>query len=118
MFDTPDNTFRVTPGYEFVVRAARVDAAGVFGDPRVVCWRTLPDRENCTLDVDLGDGRRGRLHVKRYRPSRGSTTPADEEVQGHQLLVDWSVPTAPLVAWGNLPDRRSFTVWQDLEGYT
>jgi hypothetical protein len=90
----------------------------VFDHPQITCWRRLPDRENCTLDADLPDGRHVRWHVKRYFPSRGPTTPADAEVQGHRLLEGAAIPTAPLVAYGNLPDRRSFVIFDDLTGYT
>src|SRR3954468_12120875 len=100
------------------MRAARLDAEGVFRDPRVVGCRTLSDRENCTLDAQLADGQAFRLHVKRYQPARGFTTPAEDEVKGYQALVYERVPTAPLVGWGKLTDRRSFTIWQDLAGYT
>jgi Lipopolysaccharide kinase (Kdo/WaaP) family len=34
------------------------------------------------------------------------------------LLVDAGIPAAPLVAWGVLTDGRSFTIWQDLAGFT
>jgi len=118
MFTPPKNTFRVAAEYQPVLRAAGLDAAGVFRDPRVVCWRKLVDRENCTLDINLRDGQRFRLHIKRYPPTRGSIGPADDEVKGHHSLVHEKIPTAPLVGWGKLADRRSFTIWQDLAGYT
>ena len=117
LFDVK-NTFRVAAEYQPLLRRVGLDADRVFSDPRIVCWRKLEDRENCTLDVDAGDGRTVRLHVKRYRPARGFSTPADDEVKGHRVLAAEKVPTAPLVGWGTLIDRRSFTIWADLAGYT
>ena len=107
------------PEFQALVRAVWLDAEGVFRDPRVVAWRKLEDRENCTFDADAeADGRKVRLHVKRYRAVRGTATPAEDEVKGFEALSSERIPTAPLVAWGVLPDRRSFTVWQDLAGFT
>lgn len=74
-----------------------------------------------------GDGRRlVRLHIKRYRPAggliaaccgRGAITPGEEEARGIQALERHGIPTAPLVAWGALPDGRSFVILEDLAGY-
>src|SRR5947199_1559699 len=61
LFDVK-NTFRVAAEYQPLLRWLALDADGVFSDPRVVCWRKLADRENCTLDADAGDGRMVRLH--------------------------------------------------------
>jgi hypothetical protein len=108
----------VSSTYQPLFRQIGIDAEAVFDHPDVACWRKLPDRENCTLDANLPDGRHVRWHVKRYFPSRGATTPADADVQGHRLLESASIPTAPLVAYGNLPDRRSFVIFDDLTGYT
>lgn len=112
--------FLVSPEYQPLVRAVGLDAEAVFDDPRVVAWRHLPDRQNCTLDGTAVDGSAVRLHVKRYTlpAAAGEQTPAEVEVRGHQLLADRGIPTAALVAWGVRADRRSFTVWLDLAGYT
>lgn len=123
LFDPASDSFRVDPDYLPIVRGLGLDARSVFADPRVRVWRKLADRENCTLDADgetgtdSGDGRPVRLHVKRY-VAVPAVTPAEEERDGHQLLIDERIPTAPLVAWGVLTDRRSFTVWADLDGFT
>lgn len=117
LFDVK-NSFRVATEYQPLLRRVGLDADRVFSDPRIVCWRKLDDRENCTLDVDAGDGRTVRLHVKRYQPARGFSTPADDEVKGHRALAVEKIPTAPLVGWGKLIDQRSFTIWADLTGYT
>lgn len=108
----------VSSSYQPLLRQIGLDAEAVFDHPAITCWRRLPDRENCTLDADLPDGRHVRWHVKRYVPSRGATTPADADVEGHRLLERAGIPTATLVAYGNLPDRRSFVIFDDLTGYT
>ena len=82
----------------------------VFSDPRVRVWRTLPDRENATFDVDGV-----RLHVKRY-PAGVATAAA--EAAGHALLVAAGIPTAPLVLHGSQPDGRTAVAFADLAGYT
>jgi hypothetical protein len=89
----------------------------VFAHALIQPWRELPDRDNCTLDARLADGREVRWHVKRYERARGRATPADDEVAGQRLLVDRGVPTVDLVAWGNLADGRSFVILDDLNGY-
>src|SRR3954451_369343 len=113
----PKTSFRVAPEFQPMLRRIGLSAEGVFTDPRVVAWRTLDDRENCTLDARDPDGAPVRLHVKRYQPARGFTTPAEDELKGHRALTFERIPTAPLVGWGRLTDGRSFTVWQDLAGY-
>jgi heptose I phosphotransferase len=117
---TQGNTFHVAAEYQPMVRMIGLDADGVFDDPRIVSWRKLPDRENCTLDVELPEGegiRRVRLHVKRYLKGRAGVSPADDEVKGYQALAGRDVPTAPLVGWGSLGDGRTFTIFLDLAGY-
>jgi len=108
--------FHVASEYQPLMRMLGIDAEAVFEHPGIVCWRSLPDRENCTLDADLPDGRHVRLHVKRYPPG-GGTTPAEEEARGHRLLLDAGIPTAPLVGWGARADGRSFVIFDDLTGY-
>lgn len=90
---------------------------GVFTDPRIVVWRDVTERQNCTLDVPGEGGRAVRLHVKRYRATGGRGSPAGEEVAGIRLLEGAGVPTVPLVAWGELPDGRSFVITEDLAGF-
>ena len=108
----PD-TFHVHPDYAPLMRAIGLDAAAVFTDDRIRVWRSLPDRENATLDY--GGPPLGRLHVKRY-PAHNATAAA--EVAGHRLLTAAGIPTAPLVAHGRLADGRSFVAFADLAGYT
>src|SRR6478752_2632757 len=97
----PNTSFRVAPQFQPMLRRIGLSADGVFTDPRIVAWRTLDDRENCTLDATDAEGAPVRLHVKRYRPARGFTTPADDEVKGHRSLEFERIPTAPLVGWGD-----------------
>ena len=106
------NTFHVAGDYQPLIRQVGLDAESVFDDPRIVVWRKLPDRENCTLDEDLPDGRHVRFHIKRY-----ASADAHAEVNGHELLRRADIPTAPLVGWGTLADGRSFTIFDDLTGY-
>lgn len=113
-----DGALHVSGGYQPLLREIGIDADAVFDHPDITCWRKLPDRENCTLDANLSDGRHIRWHIKRYAPSPGQMTPADGDVAGHHLLESASIPTAPLVAHGNLRDGRSFVIFDDLAGYT
>jgi len=106
--------FHVSPGYQPLMRMLGLDAETVFDHAEIKVWRKLPDRENCTLDADLPDGRHVRLHVKRYE----SADAALPEVEGHRLLESKSIPTAPLVGWGTLEGRRSFVIFDDLAGFT
>lgn len=116
LFDPNSDSFHVAPAFTPLMRQIGLDARGVFTDPRIVAWRKLSDRENCTLD-EVTDAGKVRLHVKRYTRTPAPTT-ADLEQAGYQLLVDAGIPAAPLLAWGVLTDGRSFTLWQDLAGYT
>jgi len=99
------------------MRQVGLDADAVFDHPDIKVWRKLPDRENCTLDADLPDGRHVRLHVKRYRPERGTRTPAEEESLAIRALETHKIPTVPLVGWGKIPDGRSFLITEDLTGF-
>jgi hypothetical protein len=107
------SVFRVSPTYQPLMRMLGLDAETVFHHPDIRVWRKLPDRENCTLDADLPDGRRVRLHVKRYV----SVDAATPEVAGQRLLTDHAIPTAPLAGWGTHAGK-SFTIFDDLVGYT
>jgi hypothetical protein len=109
----------VAAGYQPVFREIGLDAEAVFDHPLITAWRRLPDRENCTFDATLSDGRTLRWHIKRYaRPRKPSVIPAAEnDVRGHRLLVERQVPTATLIAWDSLADGRSFVIFEDLVGY-
>ena len=108
----------VSATYQPLLRQLGIDADAVFDHPDITCWRKLPDRENCTLDADLADFGPVRLHIKRYLATGSRRTPADGDVAGHRLLEAASIPTAPLVAHGNLRNGRSFVIFDDLSGYT
>lgn len=114
--------FHVSPTHQPLFREIGLDGESVFTDERIKVWRSLPDRENCTLDERLADGRVIRLHIKRYPGGgRGSSllrTPAGLEVAGYRLLAENGIPAAPLIAHGRLADGRNFVILQDLSGYT
>jgi hypothetical protein len=117
MLGQAKSEFRVVPKYQPVFARLGLTAESVFHDPRIRVWRSIPERQNCTLDIELGDGQATRLHVKRYQPVRGFETPADEESRGIRALEIEQIPTSPLVAYGKLPDRRSFIITEDLAGF-
>lgn len=96
------------------MRELGLDAEAMFTDPRIMPWRTLADRENCTLDAALSDGRPIRWHVKRHAASPQSDSPAQQEADGIQALQQARIPTISLVGWGRLTDGRSFLVTEDL----
>ncbi len=107
--------YRAAPAYvELLRRAGLPDAMSVFDNPQVVAWRTLPDRENCTLDAELPDGRRVRLHVKRHLVP---TDAVEAEAHGLALLHAAKIPTVELAARGRLNDGRSFIITEDLAGF-
>ena len=117
MIQAPRNTFRAAAEYQPILRQVGLDAESVFTHPDIVVWRSIPERENCTLDAQLADHRTIRLHIKRYHPHRGARSPADEEAQGIRALQIEKIPTAPLVGWGGTTDGRSFIITEDLAGY-
>jgi hypothetical protein len=108
---------RVAPQFQPAFRELGIDAQAIFTHELIKPWRTLSDRENCTLDATLSDGTSVRWHVKRFAPARGRNS-AEAEVAGHGALVDAGIPTAELVGWGALRDRRSFVVFNDLRGFS
>jgi hypothetical protein len=111
------DTFHVAAEFQPLVRMIGLDAEAVFDHPAIKVWRSIADRENCTLDAEV-DGRKVRWHVKRYTAVRApGATPAEHEVKGIRLLQGVGIPTVPLVAWGALADRRSFVIVDDLAGY-
>jgi hypothetical protein len=107
----------VVSQYQPIFRELGIDADAVFDHPQIVAWRKLDDRENCTLDATLVDGRSVRWHVKRYPATRRSPTPAEREMRGFKLLAEAQIPAPTLVAWGKLGNGRSFLITEDLAGY-
>jgi len=116
MSDSDRDYFQVDPQYQPVMRQIGLDAEAVFSHPDIKVWRSIRERENCTLDATL-DGREIRLHIKRYRAMGGSAKPADEEARGIQNLLAHEIPTVPLVGWGRLGDGRSFVITEDLADF-
>lgn len=114
MPSNPRNIFRVAAHYRPIIREIGIDAESVFEDPRIVVWRNITERQNCTLDHVRADGTKVRLHIKRYLPTRGSVCPAEEESRGIEALQSQQIPTAPLVGYGSLTDRRSFVITEEL----
>jgi hypothetical protein len=93
-----------------------LDAGTVFTDPRIHVWRSLPDRENATLDHVRADGSTVRLHVKRYPPASGIM--AMQELAGYRLLQQSNVPAGSILAGGRRADGSGFVILEDLAGYT
>src|SRR3989442_2331144 len=106
----PRNEFRVEQAYHGVMRELGLSAERIYSHPDIKVWRSIPERENCTLDATLANGRAIRLHIKRYHPARGFTTPADDEAQGIRALNVEKIPTIRLVGWGKMLDGRSFII--------
>lgn len=117
MLEPSPAQFHISPHYKPLIQALGLTAEKVFTDPRIVVWRSITERENCTLDIEFPDCKSMRLHIKRYLPAYGFVTPADDEARGIRALEIEKIPTAPLVAHGKLPDRRSFVITADLAGY-
>jgi hypothetical protein len=107
----------VAPRCQPIFRELGIDAEAVFTHELIKPWRSLPDRQNCTLDANVS-GKPLRWHVKRYAATHAAVTPAENDVAGQRLLADHAIPTADLIAWGRLDDGRSFVILDDLTGYT
>lgn len=112
---TGRSEIRVAPGYQPLLRQVGLDGDAVFEDPRIRCWRDISERQNCTLDETLPDGRAVRLHIKRFK--RIGDGGALAEVRGIQLLQDNGIATVPLVAWGHSAAGRGFVITEDLAGF-
>jgi hypothetical protein len=117
IIDIPGGAFyRAEAAYVPILRELGLtDGMSVFEHPDIVAWRSLPDRENCTLDAAIADGRAVRLHVKRWRAGRATRPqgPADEEA-GILLLKKAGIVSVPFAAAGVLPDGRGFVITEDL----
>lgn len=100
------------PYAELLPQVGLPDGVSVFEHPEIRPWRTLEDRENCTLDATLPDGRSIRLHVKRHPRSEGKEVA--REAAGIRLLQQAQIPTVPLVAAGVVRSRGSFLITEDL----
>jgi hypothetical protein len=118
MADLSQDHFYLAPRFQPLARRAGLDARAVFEHPSIHIWRKLPDRENGTLDLDDDQGIVSRWHIKRFPASMRSPLPAYEEATAHQLAVAEQIPTADLVGWGTLSDKRSFIIFKNLAGFT
>jgi hypothetical protein len=117
--DMPRSFYGVPRQYQPLLRElGLISIESIFTDPRILAWRSIPERENCTLDAVLADRRPIRLHIKRHRPTNDRTPPGQQEADGILMLQHAEIPTAPMVAWGKLHDGRSFLITEDLTGYT
>jgi hypothetical protein len=110
---TTGSQLHVAAQWQPVFRQIGLDADAIFSHPDIKSWRTLNDRENCTLDATLANGERLRLHIKRYSGTRA----ADDEVNGHRALCANQIPTFDLIGYGRVVDGRSFVISVDLAGY-
>lgn len=108
-------TFHVIDACQPLVRQVGIDADTVFDDPRIIVWRDIVERQNCTLDETLPDGRTVRLHIKRFKSPRDRG--AEAEVAGIRLLQERGIATVPLVGWGRGGGGRGFVISEDLAGY-
>jgi hypothetical protein len=117
MLGIPQDTLKIAPRYRPTFAALDLTAKTIFTDPRIVVWRSITERQNCTLDLPQPTGQPLRLHVKRFEATRASISPAEAEARGIAALEAQNIPTAPLVAFGKLQDGRSFLITQDLAGF-
>jgi tRNA A-37 threonylcarbamoyl transferase component Bud32 len=92
------------------------EAEQIWSDPRIVAWRSLPDRQNCTMDVRTQDEKPTRLHIKRYRRLKARSE-VKQEAEGIELLQQAGIPTTQLVAAIELADGRGALITEDLAGY-
>jgi hypothetical protein len=104
----------INPTFRDVLNSTGFTPELIFTHPDIKPWRKLNDRENCLWDITSNV----RFHVKRFPASEAKQNAAQNEARGLELLKLNSIPTSPLVVWGNLNDGRSFIVTQDLAGYT
>lgn len=109
--------FRVEAEFQPIFREIGLDADGIYQHPDIKVWRSITERDNCTLDAKLVSGRAIRLHIKRYKLVRATTAPAEEEAQAIRMLETSEVPALKLVGWGKMDDGRSFLITEDLTGY-
>lgn len=108
------STIQIQPGFEALLAELGIrDGADVFSTSHARVWRSIRERENATIDPPDGAPR---LHLKRDKLPLGPKG-ASSEARGILALKEQGLPTAELVAFGTLPDGRSFSITQDLSGY-
>jgi hypothetical protein len=111
-----ESEFHIEGDYAPLLKQIGMDAETVFTDPRIHVWRSLPDRENATLDFQRENGKSIRLHVKRYPEPFHFM--AKHEMEGYRLLKKAEIPVAPIIAHGNRSNKDSFIILEDLADYT
>jgi hypothetical protein len=115
-FPTVPGEYVARPQYAELLRhVGLATGRAVLEHPGVRVWRSIRERENCTLDATRPDGSPVRLHIKRVR--RGNSDVL-AEVRGLQLLDQAGIGTTPLVAHGWLAGGPSFLITEDLAGYS
>jgi hypothetical protein len=121
---------RVRPDFVPVFHARGwTSAVAVLSDPRIKCWRRLPDRDNCVVELPRStDERLVRAHCKRHRTRRSwlsrllaipSPGIAEANVVGRCQRL--GIPTISIIAAGEVADSqngpmRSFLMTQELQG--
>lgn len=105
----------ISPAWQAGLAALGLDSVEVLlGEhPRLTVWRSLPDRQNATLDTP-----QGRLHLKRYLTPQGAAEAA-LELTAAGLLATHQIPTLVFAAHGQLPTGQAVTASEDLtaQGY-
>jgi hypothetical protein len=117
MADFSQDHFYLAPRFQPLARRAGLDARAIFEHPSIRIWRKLPDRENGYLDLDNDQGIVSRWHIKRFPARPTGSLPANEEARAHELAVAEQIPTADLVGWGSLADKRSFIIFDHLADF-
>jgi lipopolysaccharide kinase (Kdo/WaaP) family protein len=107
---------QIQPAFEPLLRHLGFSEEWVFFSDRIVAWRRLEDRENCTLDAAWPDGRAVRLHVKRY-PARWGAFAEREAGALMEMQGRHGIACATPAAWGRLADGRAFLMTEDLAGF-
>src|ERR1700749_2050123 len=97
---TQQASIGVAPQYQLIMRERGIDADMIFVHPLIKPWRTLPERENCTLDATLTAGPPIRGNIKGYAGSHAFTLPVRSEVSGFRILKMNQIPPAELIGYG------------------
>jgi hypothetical protein len=105
----------IRPAYEPLLRHNRFIPSPAFERTNLVVWRKLNDRENGTMELVRPDGRKIKLHVKRFLPGHGKSAKA--EGAGIEYLEKAEIPTVPLVLWVRFNNGTGAVITEDLAEY-